>query len=610
MSYSNFPNELDYPSNFSYLSDLTSDDWAKIKRYNSLIQQETRTEEENNEITQLLIELQNKHITAEDINKIIDCIRAIEKVLYPISKGNIEGNLNVKGNVDVSGNISGNGSKLTNINADTVDGKHASDFATVSHTHTTSSITNFPTALPANGGNADTVGGKSISDLLAKTNRNLAVESTDFNTITDMGVYTIGTEDGTEMSTGKNQPAGAYQWGTLAVFASGSYGLTQVYYTHTGDTYVRGLYGGDNWNSWKKCGENADTLDGKDSSSFYPQGTVSGGNELNLTNIYNNISAGDFNNSGDTGIGNWGMNISKESDDSNGLCPSLFVSENGRDVFSYQMTADYETGAYSNNYTTGRRTLSVGATATVVVAASDTYPESVKFSADYICNGTNDQNTINAAINNLLSSQGGKVILLNGTYNLSNGININKNNVTIEGMGYSTYLKCDNVVFKMKTASSLSHISIKNLRVYTIGYCLLDFAYSSTVNCSVTDLNLENITNDDNESGCPMLLMKYNALTTTLVNYLTINNCKFLDSDEMVLNRCNNIIFTNNIVNSLKIFGIYYCNNAMVSNNKFSIYSLDTSNNTNILIQNNLLSSYANPDSTNTNVSITNNLDI
>ena len=145
-------------------------------------------------------------------------------------------------------------------NADTVGGKSADDFATVSHTHTTSSITNFPTALPANGGNADTVGGKSISDLLAKTNRYLAVESTDFNTITDMGVYTIGTEDGTEMSTGKNQPVGAYQWGTLAVFASGSYGLTQVYYTHIGDTYIRGLYGDVNWNSWKKTGGEADNI--------------------------------------------------------------------------------------------------------------------------------------------------------------------------------------------------------------------------------------------------------------------------------------------------------------------------------------------------------------
>lgn len=33
------------------------------------------------------------------------------------------------------------------------------------HTHTKSQITDFPTSLPANGGNADTVGGKSVSDL-------------------------------------------------------------------------------------------------------------------------------------------------------------------------------------------------------------------------------------------------------------------------------------------------------------------------------------------------------------------------------------------------------------------------------------------------------------
>ncbi len=63
-------------------------------------------------------------------------------------------------------------------NADTLDGKHASDFAVAghthtaadvgaaakSHTHTKSQITDFPTSLPANGGNADTVDGKHASD--------------------------------------------------------------------------------------------------------------------------------------------------------------------------------------------------------------------------------------------------------------------------------------------------------------------------------------------------------------------------------------------------------------------------------------------------------------
>lgn len=40
---------------------------------------------------------------------------------------------------------------------------HAGRFATAEHTHTVSEITDFPTNLPANGGNADTVGNQSIS---------------------------------------------------------------------------------------------------------------------------------------------------------------------------------------------------------------------------------------------------------------------------------------------------------------------------------------------------------------------------------------------------------------------------------------------------------------
>lgn len=62
-------------------------------------------------------------------------------------------------------------------NADTVDGKHASDFAASihthtaadvgaaasSHTHTKSQITDFPASLPANGGNSATVNGHTVA---------------------------------------------------------------------------------------------------------------------------------------------------------------------------------------------------------------------------------------------------------------------------------------------------------------------------------------------------------------------------------------------------------------------------------------------------------------
>ncbi|MDE7193794.1 MAG: hypothetical protein K2O14_07460 [Oscillospiraceae bacterium] len=39
--------------------------------------------------------------------------------------------------------------------SDTVDGKHASDFAEAKHTHIASEISGLPTSLPANGGSAD-----------------------------------------------------------------------------------------------------------------------------------------------------------------------------------------------------------------------------------------------------------------------------------------------------------------------------------------------------------------------------------------------------------------------------------------------------------------------
>lgn len=84
---------------------------------------------------------------------------------------------------------------------------------------------------------------------------------------------------------------------------------------------------------------------------------------------------------------------------------------------------------------------------TLVVAASDaTVTE--KAQADYVCTGNGDQAQIQAAIN-ALPVGGGTVQLTSGTFNISRlgttnvGIYIDKDNVTVKGMGMTTILKRD-----------------------------------------------------------------------------------------------------------------------------------------------------------------------
>src|SRR5690606_32557683 len=59
---------------------------------------------------------------------------------------------------------------------------------------------------------------------------------------------------------------------------------------------------------------------------------------------------------------------------------------------------------------------------------------------DYLCDGTNDQVEINNAIDALPAS-GGEVVILDGTYNITATIIVNKDNVSIRGNGNATVLK-------------------------------------------------------------------------------------------------------------------------------------------------------------------------
>ena len=68
---------------------------------------------------------------------------------------------------------------------------------------------------------------------------------------------------------------------------------------------------------------------------------------------------------------------------------------------------------------------------TLTVAASNSSADS-QAEADYLCTGTNDQTQIQAALN-ALPTNGGRVVLLERTYNISATIRIEKGSTALEG---------------------------------------------------------------------------------------------------------------------------------------------------------------------------------
>jgi len=95
---------------------------------------------------------------------------------------------------------------------------------------------------------------------------------------------------------------------------------------------------------------------------------------------------------------------------------------------------------YRNQGTIQRRGASQSAT--FVVAAADSLHQGL---ADYVCDGVDDQVEIQAAID-ALSTGGGKVALLDGTYNISDSINVPTNGVMLEGCGAGTIISTSSYI--------------------------------------------------------------------------------------------------------------------------------------------------------------------
>lgn len=121
--------------------------------------------------------------------------------------------------------------------------------------------------------------------------------------------------------------------------------------------------------------------------------------------------------------------------------------------------------------TGGTGITSYARSATIVVAASNSKDTT---NADYICTGTNDHTTINTAIA-ALPSTGGRVVLMDGTYNLGGTINITVPYTELRGQGWNTKLAVNNstniyaITFNPAASTRMDGCVVSDMRINANG---------------------------------------------------------------------------------------------------------------------------------------------
>ena len=202
---------------------------------------------------------------------------------------------------------------------------------------------------------------------------------------------------------------------------------------------------------------------------------------------------------------------------------------------------------------------------------------------DYLCDGTNDQEEINAAIT-ALPATGGEIVILDGTYNITAKINVTKDNVSIRGNGNATILKRmynSSVKEGVITLTSRSGCKIANLQMEGNKTSYIhNNNYGIYLSSSSDNTVTGNTCNNNYGSGIYLSESSNNTVT-----YNTCNNNNY----GIRLSSSNNNTVTGNTCNngSSSSHGIYLSessNNTVTgntcNNNNRGFYLSSSSNNT------------------------------
>ncbi len=188
---------------------------------------------------------------------------------------------------------------------------------------------------------------------------------------------------------------------------------------------------------------------------------------------------------------------------------------------------------------------------------------------DFKCTGTNDQTVIQNAINTLTA--GGKIILLEGTYNFSNGIT-HKKDVVIEGQGKGITIINETfprMISKMSKTSATLAIRNMSINLAVDGSSLPDAGafndYTSLEfdNCSITYANKLH-SNDSLFKNCNVRLNNSQITVTLPANrYDSSHVCWWVFRECTVELTNTGILFPSGSNNTLSNGVFYTCNGTM-----------------------------------------------
>ena len=173
---------------------------------------------------------------------------------------------------------------------------------------------------------------------------------------------------------------------------------------------------------------------------------------------------------------------------------------------------------------------------------------------DYLCDGTNDEQELNTAIQFLATHNGGEIVVLDGTYNISTPIEINVSNVNLIGNGNTTILK------GLSASTNLMNVTASGFHITNMS--LEGTAQQSCINISSAGSNIvvENIA----FSGASIGVYTEGDYGQFIAN-------QFVNSNNGIRFASNNNIASANTFNSCTDWGVYVeGNNNIISNNSIT----------------------------------------